>query len=299
MKMTSFPVVCAAWVMIATPAEADLYITDFTALNGSVSAVGVWRNSTTATTVPASFVSLAQIGGAIKDINAGSQKSVVDSSFQWFDIPQTPPFVPFPIDAFNPNYVGDFINVELKGGDVSVVIINFNALVSNPVLNFTDVDVQTTLVFTKPFTVVGGTSNLLATPTTVRTTGTNIGIPFDTECAGSLKFTGVYDRIIIGIVNIGPDPEDFDDRTGFSVATEALPVPLQAILPSMEIHMLANQILFTWPKGTISYIRQNLNLSSTWNTVAPNLENTDHWVTDRTLYGSRSFFQGVAPPPPP
>lgn len=299
MKMTSFPVFSAAWMMIATPAQADLYITDFTALNGSFSAVGVWRNSTTSTSIPSTFVSLAQIGGIIKPLNAGDQRSIVDNTAQWFDIPSFPPFVPFPIDAFNPNYTGDFINVELKGGDTSIVIINFNALVTDPVLNFTDVDIQTTLLFNKAFTVVGGTSNLSATPTSVRTTGTNIGAPFEMECAGSLRFPGVHDRIIIGIRNVGPDPEDYDDRTGFSVATNSIPVPITALLPSMEIHMTTTQILLTFRKGTLSYIRQNLNLSSTWTNVATNLENTDHWVADKATYGNRSFFQGVAPPTPP
>lgn len=299
MKTTSIPVFSAVWMTLAAQAGADLYITDFAALNGSIGAAGVWRNSTTSSPVPSTYVSLAQIGGTVKPADASSQRSVIDNGFQWADIPFTPPFVPFPIDCFNPNYNGDFINIELKGGDTAIVIINFNALVVDPVLNFTDVDLQTALIFSKPFTVVGGTSNLSATQTTVRTTGTNIGIPFDTECAGSLKFAGIHNQLIIGILNIGPNPETYDDRTGFSVSTNVLPVPLQVLFPSLAIHMTGDKILFTWPKGSISYIRQNINLSASWNNVATNLENTDHWVASKSTFGARSFFQGVAPPPPP
>ncbi|HVJ45589.1 MAG TPA: hypothetical protein VM511_04320 [Luteolibacter sp.] len=298
MKTTSIPVFSAVWMALAAQA-ADLYITDFAALNGSIGAAGVWRNSTTSSTVPLTYVSLSQIGGVVKPADTGTQRSIIDNSAPWQDIPSNPPFVPFTIDCFNPNYDGDFINIELKGGGRAVVVINFNALVSDPVLNFTDVDVQSALIFNKPFTVVGGTSNLSATPTIVRTTGTNIGAPFYTECAGSLKFTGIHNQLIIGIYNAGTDPDAHDDRTGFSVSTEVLPVPLQVMFPSLAIHMTGDQLLFTWPKGSISYIRQNTNLSASWNNVATNLENTDYWVTSKSMFGARSFFQGVAPPPPP
>ena len=290
---TTYLAASAAWMVFTAPARADLYITDFSALNGTLGAAGGWRNSTTASAVPSTFVSLAQIGGTVKPADASSQRSVVDNSFQWADIPAFPPITFFPIDAFNPNYTGDYINIELKGGDIAIVVINFNALVAEPVLNFTDVDLQTTMIFNKAFTVVGGTSNLSATSTTVRTNGANIGPPFEMECAGSLKFSGVHSQLVFGIHNAGPDPEIYDDRTGFSVSTTTLPVPLEVLFPSLAIHTTANRILFTWQKGALSTIRQNANLSNSWNPVATNLEATDHWAADKATFGPKSFFQGV------
>lgn len=298
MKTKCPPLVLVAGMM-ASPANADVYVTDFVALNGAIGAAGAWRNATTNTVFPSTFVSLSQIGGVVKPVDGGSQTSVINNSFQWADIPAIPPIIPFPIDVFNPNYLGDFINVELKGGAVAIVIINFNAFVSDPVLNFTDTDVQTALVFNAPFTVVGKTSNLIATATTVRTSGTNIGPPFDVECAGSLKFSGVHTRLVIGIYNAGTDPDRQDDRTGFSVSTETLPVPLDVLNPTLAIFTTANQILLTWPRGSISSIRQSYNLSAPWNNVATNLETTDHWIADKLNYGSKSYFQGVKPPPTP
>lgn len=298
MKTNSPSWLAAVWVM-ATPAPADVYVTDFAGLNGGIGASGAWRNATTNSPVPSTFVSLSQIGGVVKPVDGGSQTSVVNNTFQWADIPAFPPFIPFPMDVFNPNYLGDFINIELKGRASAIVVINFNAVVADPVLSFTDTDVQTTMVFTAPFTVVGKTSNLMSAPTAVRTSGANIGAPFDVECAGSLKFPGLHTRLVFSIVNTGPDPDRFDDRTGFSVATETLPVPMQVLSPTLGMFTTANQLLFTWPRGHLVAIRQSLDPGSAWNNAATNLGNIDHWVVDKALFGPKSFFQGVLAAPPP
>ena len=185
--------------LLPVAAQADLFITNFDTLNAPVSASGVWKNDTTGTdlTIP---VSLTQTGGEIRVADGSSQSSTIDDDFLWRDIPDFPPFISG-IDSFNPNYDGDYINIEVLGGGTSVVTIHFNAQIVDPVLNFTDVDLQTTMVFTDSFIIDGQSGNIVPSTTSVHPDGTDAGTPFDEECAGSLHFSGTFTQLIFTINN--------------------------------------------------------------------------------------------------
>jgi hypothetical protein len=201
-------------------ASADLWITNFSTASGAL-ASGVWRNITTPAspidlTIP---VTLTHVG-AIFD-----EETRIDDSFPWLDYD---PGFGLPVFAiWSPTYEGDYISLEVDGGATVAVSIEFNAAIVDPVLNFTDVDVQTTLVFSTadPIKVIG-TANLVVSGSTATTSGVDV-LLFDKESAGSLQFIGTFTKLDFQIINVVPgggNPNDYKDRTGFSVSTTTAPV---------------------------------------------------------------------------
>ncbi len=84
-----------------SPIHADLFVSNFTALNGTSGASGVWRNQTTTTdlTIP---VQLSQTGGIVMPQDGGSAESRIDNGFPWQPLP---PFFGG-ANAFSPNFDG-------------------------------------------------------------------------------------------------------------------------------------------------------------------------------------------------
>jgi hypothetical protein len=224
-------------VFLAAPAQAALFITNFTALDGTSGASGVWRNNDTATDT-AIPVTLTQTGGEVRPEGAagGSTPSTIDDSFPWQD-PPVPP-APAPGNWFEPNFSGDHINIAVNPGNTSNVMINFTQPVVDPVLSFSDVDTQTMLVFTDPFTVIGEAPNLVSTPTSVTTSGGFV-IGIEQETLGSLKFSGTYSSLAFQIVNDPQAQVPGVDRTGFVVSTEMIiPEPSVGLLLAGGLLML-------------------------------------------------------------
>lgn len=280
--------------LLPVAVQADLFITNFDTINAPASASGVWKNYTTGTdlTIP---VSLTQAGGEVQPADGSDTSSTIDDDFLWRDVPSFPPFIAG-IDCFNPNYDGDYINVEVLGGGTCVVTIHFNAQVVDPVLNFTDVDLQTTMVFTDPFTIVGQSGNITPSTTSIHPNGTDVGTPFDEECAGSLHFSGTFTQLTFTINNAGFDPEDDDDRTGFSVSTTTEPIPLAGPADPLFISTHGSDVTLMWSASSYSTIQYSTNLTATWLTLGgadPTI--TTNWSGPRTMFGNHAFFRGVLP----
>ncbi len=156
-----------ALLPLAAPLRADLYVTNFTALDGTAGASGVWRNQTTGTDLPVA-VSISQAGGTVKPADGSSTQSRIDDSFPW----QPLPLIAGGANAFSPNFDGDYINIETQEGNSTTVTLEFGAEVTDPVISFTDVEYRTTITFPNEFTVIESTSNLTATATSVSSDGT-------------------------------------------------------------------------------------------------------------------------------
>ncbi len=295
MKSSCLPLVVAA--LLPRIVLADLFVTDFTALNGTAGASGTWRNLDAATDTGIA-VTLTQTGGIVKPADGSSQESIIDDSFPWQDIPAFPPFVPTPIDAFNPNYDGDLINIEVKGAASAVVTINFGGEIVDPVLNFTDIDTQTVIQFQSSFTVVGGTANLSATSTTVGSNGVDVGIPFDEQSAGSLQFPGTHTQLVFTIVNSGPDPDEDDDRIGFSVSTTSAPSGSGGEpAPQLEITTGPADVTVSWPPGSLIGLEYDTGLTGGWMPVpGVDVGATNQWNAPRASFGGKLFVRGIYEP---
>ena len=270
-------------VLTPLPASADLWITNFSTAAGGL-ASGVWRNNTTSTdlTIP---VTLTQTGAVF------DEETNLDGAFPWQDA--------FGIDFFIPNYDGDYVSLEVLGGATSNVIIAFNAEIVNPVLNFTDIDIQTTLVFGNGAipTKVGGPFNLLVAGNTAKPNGVSANPfdPTDLETNGSLQFTGTFTKLSFQIVNVGTNPEVHDDRTGFSVSTTTEPV---AATPSGELTIWTSgsNLYLSWPNtSTFARIEYTDSLGSkTWTTLDSADTTTEvMWSLPISSLGSTRYFRGV------
>lgn len=239
----------AAGIFSVHSADA-VWITNFTSLTSGPggSASGAWRDVTNTNTgdgVDTGFVVNLTTTGDVKATTDPTLPSRIDESFPWRDIAAfetvtlpdgTSLTTPFAIDLpFATGTNGDFVNIETNGGSFSVVTFNFGARITNPMLSFSDIDVNTVMTFTDTFTVADSTSNLASSPLTVSNNGTMAPIPFEEEAAGSLQFTGTFTQLqFIVANNATPGTED---RTGFVVSTdfipEAIPEPSSALLMTL------------------------------------------------------------------
>ncbi len=289
--MNERTIVWFAVISLACAAAADVYVSNFTALNGSVGASGVWRNQTTLADL-AIPVSLAQTGGEVKPTDHPSQPSRINNSFPWRDLP-LPPFTNF----FEPNFDGDFINIESKGGATVTVTIEFNTRIVDPILSFSDVDVQSTLVFAHPFTVIAQSGNMAVTGNSLTSSGVTIPF-FGEETFGSIRFSGSFTSLTFTIVNSGPNPDIDDDRTGFVVATLTEPEPLEEEDRAIDLSIDGNVIRLIWKARfrAIEYAT-TLDDEEEWEPV-PGLdpENETSWSGPIEDFGPRCFFRGVYDP---
>jgi hypothetical protein len=280
-----------------SPVHADLFVSNFTALNGTSGASGVWRNQTAATdlTIP---VQLSQTGGTVKP-PGGSAESRIDNSFPW----QPLPIFAGGANAFSPNFDGDYINIETPEGGTTTVTLEFNALITNPVISLTDVEYRTTLSFPSTFTVLASTSNLSTTATTLtsnRSLAANdsFGV-FGDEAACSIRFTGTFERIVFTVqVAVGDAGVGSNDRTGYVVSTMTAPVPLPSAPPALKIEKTGSQVMLSWPIGAFTRIEMSApSALSGWMPI-PGLDpsSTTTWNVDPVTLGSSRFFRGVRPP---
>lgn len=227
----------SALAVLAMGRSDAIWITNFTSVTPGVggSASGVWRDVTVDNTgagIDTGFaVNLATTG----EMSPAVQPADIGEGFPWRDIEGgemingfTAPFaVSLP---FAPQVNGDFPNIETEGMATSVMTFSFGAVITNPVLSFSDLDVQTTLMFNQSFTVLTSTGNLSKTGNNLNSlgagnSGTNLAI-FGQEAAGSIQFTGDFTGLTFSAVNVGPDPDLNDDRTGYVVTTESIPVAI-------------------------------------------------------------------------
>lgn len=233
---------CPAIALFLASGHAQaVWTTNFTSISPGVngSASGVWRevtNPTSGAGTDSSFaVTLnAMNGGNVMDEDGSALTSRTDESFPWRDLAAGESFVyegstigplPFPVDLpFANGTSGDFINVETASGSSSMVVIEFGAMITDPMLSFSDIDIGTTLAFTDSFSVVAQTSNLASGANSVSNNMTDAGIPFDEEAAGSLQFSGTFSQLAFTITN--NHPLNAEDRTGFVVTTESEPMQI-------------------------------------------------------------------------
>ena len=266
---------------------ADLFVSNFTAINGTAGASGVWRNQTTATNL-AIPVSLGQTGGTVKPVDHPTQPSRIDDSFPWSDVP---PFFP---NLFEPNFDGDFINIEVIGGQTATVTLNFNAQITNPSISFSDVDVDTDLTFPPTFTITAQSGNLARNGNTVAPTGASV-IGLGTRGVGSIQFSGIYSQIVFTFA-YGGLPTNAD-RTGFVAATTTPPgaAPPPAVV---NLQLNGDQVMLSWPSGAFSEIQSSADLSpASWQAI-PGLDAASQtsWSGSKATLGPRRFFRGVRVP---
>lgn len=232
---------CPALALFLACGHAQaVWITNFTSISPGVngSASGVWREVTNPLSGAGSDSSFnvtlnAMNGGDVKAEDGSALTSRTDESFPWRDLNAGESFVyegdtigPLPIAVdlpFANGTNGDFINVETDSGSSSMIVIEFGALVRDPMLSFSDIDIGTTLAFTDSFSVVAQTSNLANAGNAVSNTMLPTTPPFDEEAAGSLQFSGSFSQLAFTITN--NHPQNAEDRTGFVVTTEFEPIP--------------------------------------------------------------------------
>lgn len=290
------PAILGGFLLAATvPLHADLFVTNFNALNGATGASGVWRNLTTATDL-AIPVTLAQSGGAVRPNDGSSTESKIDNSFPWQPLPV---FIGG-ANAFSPNFDGDYINVETPEGSTATITLNFNAMIKDPVISFTDIEPRSTMSFTIPFAVIASTSNLSATATTLTSTGDpaandSAGV-FGEEAAGSIKFLGTFERIVFTVRVVAASGFGLNDRTGYVVSTMTAPTPLATVLPpAVSVVKVGNQIMLSWPMGELDAIEMSAPSALSGFTPIPGLDpkTTSTWSAAISVLGSNRFFRGV------
>ena len=262
-----------ATFLVPSIAFGDLWVTNF-----SSPSVGVWRNSTTSTdlTIPVGFT---QTGATI---DGGT---TLDNSFSW----QT--------GIFNPTYYGDYIALLVKAATTVPVTITFSAEIVNPILNFTDVDAQTTLVFsTADPTKVSSLANLSVIGDSVTTAGFSVKPfdPTDLETAGSLQFTGTFTELSFQIVNVGPDPDTHDDVTGFSVSTTVEPVAAGPP-PALTIWTTRTHFHLSWPStSSFTELEYSTSFLGPWMLLpGASPTTTTTWSAPFTSFGDTVFIRGV------
>lgn len=294
-------------VGVAGNLHADLYVSNFTAINGSSSAAGVWRNDTTSTDLSLP-VSLSQTGGAIQPADGSSTQSIINPTGTeiynlWEDVPELFPILAG-IDVFDPNFVGDYINIETQEGATTTVTIDLGGLVTNPIISLTDVEYRTTLTFPAAISVRAGTSNLDVVGATLSSDGTTAaGEPpfpneiFGEEAAGSIQLSGTYSTIVFTVaVALGDASVGSNDRTGYVIATETEPQPLPSA-PELQISMPGSQIVLMWNVGEFDSIEMSTTGLSGWMPIPglnPGLVGT--WSEDVSTLGDHRFFRGVYSP---
>lgn len=295
------------FLLLATHSEADLFVTNFTAINGSAQATGVWRNETTGTdlTIP---VSLSQTGGQIRPADGSSTQSILvqnpaDLYNLWEDVPAFFPITPG-INVFEPNFIGDYINVQTEETHTSTVTLDFGASVTDPVISFTDVEYRTTITFPSALTMLAGTSNLVVSGSSLTSNKTTAaGDPgiFGQEAAGSVKLTGTFKTVVITIaVALGDNTVGNEDRTGFVVSTMTPPQPATpGPPPSLAISRSGNQVTLTWPQGRFSSIEMSGNGTGLtgWSPIPGlNPATTGTWTGNLPTLGQVRYFRGKYTP---
>ncbi|MBK1855157.1 PEP-CTERM sorting domain-containing protein [Verrucomicrobiaceae bacterium 5K15] len=231
-------VLTSTLALLPIHSASAVWITNYTSLSPGMggSASGVWREvmvDNTGAGFDTGFVVSLTTSGEVKSVADATHPSEINEGFPWRDLDPGDTYNGLPVIApvslpFYPQVNGDFANIETDGMASSIVTFNFGAQITNPVLSFSDVDIQSDLVFTNSFSILTGTGNLMQSGNILSNSGSGSSIAdeaiFGEEAAGSIQFTGTFTQLQFTVNNAGPDPQDDDDRTGYVVTTEFAPV---------------------------------------------------------------------------
>ena len=295
------------FVGLALPLQADLdlYVSDFTVLNGTSGATGVWKNNTTGSSLGISL-GISQSGGMVKPADGSGTASVVDDSFPWQAL--TPPLGT--ANPFDPHFDGDYINIETQQGETTTITLDFGAMITDPIISFTDVENRSTITFTDEFAVRASTSNLHFTTTTLSSnasvaSGDNFTL-FGKEAAGSIQFSGTFSQIVFTVFVGVPTPLDPDvgsnDRTGYVVSTFFEPMTLPTDPPPAPPFWImydqgTGNVTLSWILGDFEEIQMS-DPTGLMNFMAiPDLDPgvVDSWTRPMSELGSKRFFRGTIP----
>ncbi|MEP4078442.1 hypothetical protein [Haloferula sp.] len=312
MKAFPFPPLIASFAGFVVSAQADLYVTNFDSVTSGVggSASGVWRevtNPATGAGNDSTFEVTLTTGGDVQDNDGSAVTSRIDESFPWRDLAAFETVVyegstfgplPFAVNLpFAAGTSGDFINIETPSPGISVVVIEFGAMITDPMLSFSDIDIGTTISFTDAFVVAEGTTNLTSTPTSVGNSMIPTTPPFDEEAAGSLQFSGSFSQLSFTITN--NHPLNAEDRTGFVVSTETEPAPLTAgPSPELMVNEAGGMVTLTWTLGEFTEIHMSDPGSLSGFSVIPGLDpgSVSTWSEMTSVLGDQRFFRGIYTP---
>ena len=245
----------------------------------------------------------------VKPADGSGTASVVDDSFPWLSLAsQNPPLGT--INAFSPNFTGDYINIETQQGDTTTITLDFGAMVTDPIISFTDVENRSTITFTDEFAVLASTSNLESTTTTLSSNASVAsGDPlqiFGKEAAGSIQFTGTFSQIVFTVIVGPPTAEDpdvgGDDRTGYVVSTFFEPMTLPTDPPPAPPFWImydqgTGNVTLSWILGDFEEIQMS-DPTGLMNFMAiPDLDPgvVDSWTRPMSELGSKRFFRGTIP----
>lgn len=312
MKLTSLTIVS---LLLAGPFQslhAAPFVTNFDSVSPGPggSASGFWRevtNPTTGAGVDSAFEVTLTTGGDVQDNDGSAVTSRIDETFPWRDLAAGESFVyegstigplPFAIDLpFAAGTNGDFINIETPSPGTSEVVIQFGAMITDPMLSFTDIDIGTTISFTDTFVVADQTTNLTSTGTSVGNSMIPTTPPFSEEAAGSLQFSGSFSQLSFTITN--NHPLNAEDRTGFVVSTMTEPVPLSggSDCPpdALMVGCDGDDVVVTWLPDCFSEIQiSSPTALSGWMAI-PDLDpgSVTTWREAKSVLGDKRFFRGI------
>lgn len=263
------------------------YIPDFTELVGGSGAIGEWQ-ATCGSANPGISLAVWQTGGAIMGANSPSP-SILDGTFPWRDpLPQIS-------GVWSPQFDGDMVSVEVPGGGTCTMRVEFNAVVSNPVVSFNGLDVQTRMEVGESFTRIAATDNLLVIGNSVESSGVPV-LVFGEEAAGSLQVNGAVSTLFVTLHNSGNDPLFDFDQIGFVFSTVEEPLPLPSRDGQLSLAVIGEELVLSWPDtATFSAIEASPDLrSGNWSAVAvaDPAKTTSHAILMDSI-GDLRYFRGV------
>jgi hypothetical protein len=250
---------------------------------------------------------LTQVGGIVQAVDGSDQSSVIDSESIadpfypfWQDIPAFAA-PPTGVNVFEPNFVGDYINIETAESSTTTVTVDFGAVITDPVISFSDIEDRTTLSFPASFSIIGDSGNLAPSGNTVTSDGTFVPV-LDDEGAGSLQFTGNFESITFDVIvadDLG-NPANTEDRTGYVVSTMTEPQPLATGgSPVLAISRDGDDVTLTWDIGSFDAIQMSSTSDGVGGWMAvPSLDPgaAGIWTASIATLGDSRFFRGVYTP---
>lgn len=140
-----------------------LHSANFTQIDGSTGASGVWRNDDAGQNLTTA-VSLAISGGTVAAAGTTAQSSRVDGSYAWADASAS-------ANTYEPNFTGDIIRLQVPANSSASLSISLGSLVLQPVLYLADMPASLSYACAEPLVDTGITTSPTFTWKSVRFTG--------------------------------------------------------------------------------------------------------------------------------